>query len=68
MHFAFSAGLGELFGGEQAFLISELLGKRTMTGDFWIERSDSHSRESCNDEDNHHAVGLVPNLRVLAAF
>jgi hypothetical protein len=54
--------------GEEAFFLGVLVGERTVAEDFRIERGDSHGCKSCNDKGNHHAVGLVPNLGVLAAF
>lgn len=68
LHFSFAACFGELLGGEDAFFLGELIGKRTVAEDFRIEGGCSHSNKSSNDETNHHAVGLVPNLGVLAAF
>lgn len=68
VHLPLTARFGELFVSKNAFLLGELVGERTVAKDFGIKSSYSHGGESNNDEGNHHPVGFVPNLGVLAAF
>ena len=68
MDFALTAGFLEFFCGEGAFFFGELGGERAVAGDFGIECRHGHGRTACDDQGDHHSVGLVPDLGVFAAF